>query len=363
MEEVKQPFDIAVIGGGPAGTSAAITAARRGHRVVLLERGSFPRQKVCGEFVSSEALQLLKALLGDSEILSGAPLITRARIFVDGKTRETKIAAAAKSIPRFVLDAALWESAKSRGITAVENATVQEISGDGPFRIVTDSSEYVAKSVINATGRWSNLAEHLRLPKLDASVGLKGHFRELEPSASVDLYFFPGGYCGVQPIGENEVNVSAMVLPSIAKNLETVFQQEANLRERSKNWFPTTEPVSTYPLVHGKPLPIQAKRNILNVGDAAGFIDPFVGDGISMALHSGHMAAESLHSFLSGGGSLQQAARAYSADYEQSLLPAFQNAARLRKLIDKPVLRNLAMELFRVPAISRLALRSTRARI
>ena len=363
MEEVTQSFDIAVIGAGPAGSSAAITAARLGHRVLLLERGSFPRQKVCGEFVSSEALQLLKGLLGESNILDGAPLIERARIFVDGKVRETTIAPAAKSIPRFVLDAALWESAKSRGVTSVENSVVQEISGDGPFRIVVDGNEYFAKAVINASGRWSNLAEHMRLPKLDASVGLKAHYREARPSESVDLYFFPGGYCGVQPIGADEVNVSAMVLPSVAKDLETVFEQEASLKERSRDWSATTEPVSTYPLVHGKPQPLQAKRNILNVGDAAGFIDPFVGDGISMALHSGRMAAECVHGFLAEDRSLKESALAYNAGYEESLLPAFQSAERLRKLINKPVLRNLAMELFRVPAISKLALRSTRARI
>src|SRR6185312_2755747 len=99
---------------------------------------------------------------------------------------------------------------------------------------------------------------------------------------------------------------------SVAKDLETVFEQEASLKERSRDWSATTDPVSTYPLVHGKPQPLQAKRNILNVGDAAGFIDPFVGDGISMALHSGRMAAESLHSFLGGESSLQNAAASYN---------------------------------------------------
>ena len=126
-------FDIAVIGGGPAGTSAAITAAQRRHRVLLLERGSFPRQKVCGEFVSSEALQLLKLLLADLEILATPLEITRARIFVDGKTRDTKIEPAACSIPRFILDQALWKSAEKAGVTALENRTVQEISGTGRF--------------------------------------------------------------------------------------------------------------------------------------------------------------------------------------------------------------------------------------
>src|SRR3954469_16026348 len=108
---MNQPFEVAVIGGGPAGTSAAITAARHGHRVLLLERGSFPRQKVCGEFVSSEALELLKVLLSGPEVLASPLKITPARIFVEGRTRETEIDPAACSIARFILDEALWKSA------------------------------------------------------------------------------------------------------------------------------------------------------------------------------------------------------------------------------------------------------------
>jgi flavin-dependent dehydrogenase len=357
-------FDIAVIGGGPAGTSAAITAARRGHRVLLLERGKFPRQKVCGEFVSSEALQLLQGLLNGANTWTQTPLkISRARIFIDGKIRETKIEAAANSIPRFVMDIALWQAAEKESVSTMQEAAVQEISGNGPFRISTSTDSFAAATVINATGRWSNLAEDMRLPKLDASMGLKQHFRELAPASSVDLYFFDGGYCGVQPIGANEVNVSSMVLPSIAKNLETVFQQDLRLRERSQLWTPTTEAVSTYPLVHGKPLPVQMNRNILNAGDAAGFIDPFVGDGISVALHSGRMAAECLSRCLDGRCSIAEAVHAYRATYEESLLPAFRNAARLRKLIASPSLRSVAMKLFSIPAISQFALRKTRARI
>src|ERR1041385_2073289 len=63
-QRMSDRYDLAVIGGGPAGTAAAITAARRGKRVALLERGRYPRHKVCGEFVSAESLELLEALLG-----------------------------------------------------------------------------------------------------------------------------------------------------------------------------------------------------------------------------------------------------------------------------------------------------------
>ena len=121
-------YDIAVIGGGPAGTSAAITAARAGARVLLLERGSFPRQKVCGEFVSSESLELLQNLLGESAdtetsaktsaMLRDAVRIERALTFIDGQIIETQIAPAACSIPRYEMDAALWRRAQWLGVDA-----------------------------------------------------------------------------------------------------------------------------------------------------------------------------------------------------------------------------------------------------
>ncbi len=88
-------FDLAIIGGGPAGCSAAIMAARRGARVVLLERTRFPRHKVCGEFVSGESLGLLEKLLGYSfrDLARDAPRISDSRIFLDGsvlqRERET----------------------------------------------------------------------------------------------------------------------------------------------------------------------------------------------------------------------------------------------------------------------------------
>ena len=79
---MKKKFDLAVIGGGPAGTSAAITAARLGFDVLLLEAGSFPRNKVCGEFVSGEALSMVDDLVGKGKF-ADAPRISKARVLID----------------------------------------------------------------------------------------------------------------------------------------------------------------------------------------------------------------------------------------------------------------------------------------
>src|SRR5882724_10705001 len=111
-------YDLIIIGGGPAGTSAAITAARLGSRVLLLERGRFPRHKVCGEFISPQSLALLRSLLvstGAQRLLSEAPRISSARVFIGEQMLEARIVPPAASLSRYVLDATLWDAARHAG--------------------------------------------------------------------------------------------------------------------------------------------------------------------------------------------------------------------------------------------------------
>src|SRR6266700_2524417 len=111
-------YDLIVVGAGPAGSAAAITAARNGAAVLLLERGRFPRHKVCGEFVSAESLDLLRDLLAPDQrqLISNAPRIARGRIFADGAVLDAEIIPPAASIPRFDLDAVLWDSCRQSGV-------------------------------------------------------------------------------------------------------------------------------------------------------------------------------------------------------------------------------------------------------
>jgi flavin-dependent dehydrogenase len=147
-------YDLIVIGGGPAGASAAISAARTGARVLLLERGQYPRHKVCGEFVSAESLELLRTLLeGEhSSLLRDAVAIPRARVFLDGRVVETDVDPPAVSIARLDLDAALWAAAVRAGVDAKTQTTAQSISGDGPFRITTSAGEFEGRAVVDASG-------------------------------------------------------------------------------------------------------------------------------------------------------------------------------------------------------------------
>lgn len=363
-------YDLIIIGGGPAGTSAAITAARNGSRVLLLERGRFPRHKVCGEFVSSEALGLLGKLLdlGCAAVLERAAHISRARIFLDSRVLQPPVQPAAASIARFDLDRALWTSAERCGVEAKQRVTVQKVAGLNPFLVTTSIGMFEARAVVNASGRWSNLNTpapangHAR-PKW---VGLKAHFAEPSPPTTVDLYFFEGGYCGVQALSESSesvpgrINVCAMVRADIACSLREVVQLHPALRQRAALWQPLMHPISAAPLLFGRPRPAQDR--VLTVGDAAGFVDPFVGDGISLALRSGVLAAQGLGPFFSSKVTLEEAVRAYAAEYERQLAPVFRASSKIRRMLFLPqALRHPIVSLLaNAPAITKYLVRKTR---
>ena len=206
------------------------------------------------------------------------------------------------------------------GVDARSSCEVRTVHGDGPFRLDTSAGEIGAKAVIVAAGRWSRFKPDTAMPNGPKWIGVKAHYRERNPARSTDLYFFEQGYCGVQPVGDDVVNVCAMVRSDRATSLEEVLVRHPALAERSRSWQAVMEHVTTAPLLHLPPQPI--RDNMMFVGDAAAFIDPFVGDGISIALRSGRLAAESLRAFsrhqtVHFGSALTT----YKNEYERQFVP------------------------------------------
>ncbi|MGH9576901.1 MAG: NAD(P)/FAD-dependent oxidoreductase, partial [Terriglobales bacterium] len=244
----------------------------------------------------------------------------------------------AASITRYELDAALWQSAQAAGVDARQQFAIAAVHGSGPFKLATSESEVRVHAVIDASGRWSNLAAQVPKSNGTASgerwIGLKGHYVEATPADSVDLYVFDGGYCGVQPITENAINVCALVRAEAARTLHQVLAKDRALWRRSREWEPLTDTVTTAPVFFCEPTPL--RNGVLCAGDAAGFIDPFVGDGISLALHSGALAARSVAPYLENRVTLRSAAADYEREYRRAFLPAFRNAARLRRIFHLP---------------------------
>lgn len=295
---------------------------------------------MCGEFVSPESLRLLNTLLEPLEQnpLAATLKIDSARIFLDHKAISFPVSPAAQSIPRFDLDAALLQAARRAGVHAEEGVTIRQVNGgeaaqDGLFAVQAAGKTLAAKAVVNATGRWSQLTQYPTVGKTKW-IGLKAHYTESAPPRSVDLYFFPGGYCGVQPVRKDAVNAAAMVRADAARSLEEVFVAHPELWRRSRDWQPLVSAITTSPLYFRAPE--TEDRGMILAGDAAGFIDPFAGDGISLALHSGTLAAESLTCFLRSECSLAESCHRYRDAYLKRFAPAFRNAARLRRVLSAP---------------------------
>ena len=365
-----ETYDLIVIGAGPAGTSAAIVSRRSGARVLLLERGDFPRHKVCGEFVSAESLDLLSALLAAEHrhLLHQAPRVSGARLFVDGRLIDTQVNPSAASISRFELDRALCCSAEAMGVDLRKKTAVEEVRREALFQVVTTSARFRSRAVINASGRWSNLTADAAGLSADSKwIGLKAHFEEASPSPSVDLYFFEGGYCGVQPLSfggpgmpSARVNACAMVRADLASNLPAVFALHSALQKRSRRWRAASPPVTTSPLIFRQPQP--EHDGVMLAGDAAGFIDPFTGDGISLALRSGALAAACLAPFLAEETSLPEALRSYREAYQAGLASVFRHSSQIRKMLSLPrsIRRPILSLLVGTPAITRYLVQKTR---
>jgi flavin-dependent dehydrogenase len=150
-----------------------------------------------------------------------------------------------------------------------------------------------------------------------------------------------------------------MVRSDRATSLQDAFRLHPRLAERAARWTPVTQTVSTAPLIYRRAQPVRG--NVLFLGDAAAFIDPFVGDGISIALRSGRVAAECVSKFLSREVSLSEAATLYQSEYSRQFEPLLSAASRMRSLFSLPMFAKLVVfELLRLPGLVPFMIRKTR---
>jgi len=254
-------YDVAIIGAGPAGSAAAIEAARAGARVLLLEKDTFPRHKVCGEFLSPEVAQVLGEL-GCSAILDAAVPMRLARVHTPSNhVLDFPLTPAGFSLSRRTFDDALVREAVRIGVTFQQAH-------------VTDPDSLPALAVIPAWGR--KIRENLP----GGFFGFKAHFRGEWP-AQVDLHFFDGGYLGISPVEGGSINVCGLVEKRLIRDAESIARR-----------FLGPGPQQEWPFLYTGPLhPGWQGGQGFAAGDAAAFLDPFTGDGISLALRSGRLAA------------------------------------------------------------------------
>lgn len=320
--------DVVVAGAGPAGASAAAHLARTGLRVIVVDQKQFPRDKVCGDFVSPVALNELDSLgVSGSRVFRSTNVIRAAALFLNGKRlvgrsipRSARFVAYGRVIPRQTLDRLILAEARRRGARylAQHRVTAYAAREDriDVFMQTPNGNQCIQAAVlIGADGSTSVVARQLRRrphPKRHLIVALRAYFSGVRgPSDRADLYFsaqtFPG-YFWIFPTGPRTANVGVGVLAETVPDtpdrlrelLVRMIETDPGIRRRLDGARMVGKivgwPLSTYDAT----LPLAADRLLL-AGDAAGMINPLNGEGIQYALLSGRWAATAaFHAIRSG---------------------------------------------------------------
>lgn len=337
---------VIVVGGGPAGSSAAYFMARAGLDVLLLDRARFPRDKPCSEYMSPQASRILAEMGAlDAVERSGAAQLTGIRVHApNGATIHGEFIAThgyrgysdrGLAVRRTILDAILLDRARNAGVRVEESVRVTDVVKDESGRVTGvrasragHASETIsARMVIGADGLRSVIGRRLgliRASRWPRRIALVTHYRGVQGSRQFgDMHVDREGYMGMADVGNGLTNVAVVVPVSRAAEVaadRTEFL-ESWIAERPAlaDLFTTAERVD--PVRATGPFASAARRawtpGAALVGDAADFFDPFTGEGIYSALRGGELLASHLAGALhevKSGARADSALRAYDSE-------------------------------------------------
>jgi geranylgeranyl reductase family protein len=312
-------FDVAIVGGGPAGSSCAAFCAMAGLRTVVLEREKFPREKVCGDCLNPACWPILRRLELAERVRSSAHgWLDRVEfIGINGRRLSVELPRgdnAEIAIKRSLFDQVLLDRARELGATVFENTTVTALSSPDPrndhWSISAGEQTIRSRALVAADGRNSSVARLCGLlPRIAKErIALQTHL-PLPPAFGdrVVLEFRPEGYSGQAPVGRDELN---LCLVSVASRMPALRAwAEARFKISPEHAWRTITPLARAPIRAGQP-------SLFLVGDAARVVEPFTGEGIYYALASGELAAKAI-ALQPSDGSAADVSVAYSAAHGQ----------------------------------------------
>ncbi len=354
-------YDAVVVGGGPGGSAAASHLASGGARVLLVEKATYPREKPCGDGLTPRGTAALDEM-GLTDAYAHWPRSVGLRLHGAGGAWEMPwpdvegVPSFGLTCPRTDLDHLLARHAVASGadLVTATTATRPLLDDDGRVNGVElrpdgqDPYDVRADVVVAADGASSRIGQaldHPRDPSRPIAVAIRQYFRtdrDDDPYLDSYLELWRGrellpGYGWVFPMGGGRVNVGFGLLDSSRHFRRT------NYRQQLRDWAPTAarhwgfDPGDPDGPPRSSPIPLAANRHpahhrgVLFVGDAAGMVNPFNGEGIPYAMETGQMAAESALAMLRDGS------RAHLDAYPDALARRYGSYFALGRLFVKLV--------------------------
>lgn len=355
--------DILIIGGGPAGSTTALYLSKLGYDITLIEKKKYPRETLCGEFLSKEVTDILKELSLFQEFISLKPNQLKSFRAVDDSGTELHSAFNfdAYAMKRSVFDSLLLENAKKQNVNIIQPATVKSVSKINSGFISEFENQYgeviqvKSKLVIAAYGKQNPLDKELErnfIHKKSFLNGVKFHLPvELlkeKFSDEIRIYIDKGLYCGMNQVNDSEITVCFLEnrknskIPSrerltevirLNKSFRDIFTDEAVDYINSANVYGTGN-------IHfGKREVVE--NGIIMVGDSAGVIAPLAGDGIGMAMESARILYQVLIKYKSVDSEPHNIYLDYKQQYEKSFSRRLSTARIIQAIILNKKLRKI----------------------
>ncbi|MBC7694923.1 MAG: NAD(P)/FAD-dependent oxidoreductase [Burkholderiales bacterium] len=350
--------DVAIIGGGISGLSLSVDLKKRGYNVVVIEKGNYPRHKVCGEYISMESYNYLKMLCPALNNLH-LPLIKNFKLSSTGKKEfSTELGLGGIGISRYLLEDLLFKEAQKLGVIFSLNNKANEINyheGDEIYSIKTGNEVISAQLVCNSSGRKSNLETAGKIKNLKGTnyVGVKYHVKLNSQQDQIEIHNFPGGYCGISSIEDGKSCLCYIVNSKKLKQAgNSIEQMEKTFLFENKNLkriFTTAEFIFREPVtISGINFEIKkpVDQHSFFLGDSAGSIAPITGNGMSQGFRSAFVLAENIDRYLSKAITKNLLNTSYDQFWNKEFATRIKLSRHLQKLSEYPFLTRMTIGLF-----------------